>query len=82
MDSQAPHPLLLNPYFQILAKMMTVFGAAMVGGAYWRLGVTGTYLGDYFGILMKARVTGFPFTVLDNPMYMGSTILFLAQALW
>ena len=41
----------------------------------------GTFLGDYFGILMKEKVTGFPFNVLDNPMYVGSTLLFLAHSL-
>lgn len=39
-------------------------------------------LGDYFGILMDARVTGFPFNVTDNPMYHGSTLSFLGTALW
>lgn len=38
--------------------------------------------GDYFGILMDARVTGFPFNVTDAPMYYGSTLSFLATALW
>lgn len=48
----------------------------------YKLGVTGTYLGDYFGILMKSRVTSFPFNVMDNPMYNGSTMVFLGTALW
>jgi methylene-fatty-acyl-phospholipid synthase len=48
----------------------------------YALGVTGTYLGDYFGILMKERVTSFPFNVLDNPMYVGSTMVFVATSLW
>jgi phosphatidylethanolamine N-methyltransferase len=39
-------------------------------------------LGDYFGILMSARVTGFPFNVVENPMYVGSTMCFAATALW
>lgn len=38
--------------------------------------------GDYFGILMDARVTGFPFNVTDAPMYYGSTMSFLGTALW
>jgi len=41
-----------------------------------------TYNGDYFGLLMEERLTHFPFNVLKNPMYVGSTLLFLAQALW
>jgi methylene-fatty-acyl-phospholipid synthase len=48
----------------------------------WALGVTGTYLGDYFGILMDAPVTSFPFNVTDAPMYHGSTLNFLATAIW
>jgi hypothetical protein len=39
-------------------------------------------LGDYFGILMDERVTSFPFNVLDNPMYYGSSMVFLSTALW
>lgn len=48
----------------------------------WALGITGTYLGDYFGILMDDMVTGFPFNVTDAPMYYGSTMSFLGTALW
>jgi methylene-fatty-acyl-phospholipid synthase len=48
----------------------------------WALGVTGTYLGDYFGILMDEMVTGFPFNVTGSPMYWGSTMSFLGTALW
>ena len=46
----------------------------------WALGVTGTYLGDYFGILMDEMVTGFPFNVSSAPMYYGSTMSFLGTA--
>jgi phosphatidylethanolamine N-methyltransferase len=48
----------------------------------WALGFTGTYLGDYFGILMNSRVTSFPFNITDAPMYYGSTLSFLGTALW
>ena len=48
----------------------------------WALGITGTYLGDYFGILMNEMVTGFPFNFTSSPMYLGSTMNFLALALW
>lgn len=47
----------------------------------WALGVTGTYLGDYFGILMDDIVTGFPFNITDAPMYYGSTMSFLGTAI-
>ncbi|KAF5104792.1 hypothetical protein DV451_000383 [Geotrichum candidum] len=57
-------------------------GNVLVLSSMWALGVTGTYLGDYFGILMDDIVTGFPFNVTNNPMYYGSTLSFLGTALW
>lgn len=38
-------------------------------------------LGDYFDILMEARVTSFPFNVNDNPMYNGTALMSLGTAL-
>ena len=46
----------------------------------YALGITGTYLGDYFGILMDHKVTSFPFNITDAPMYYGSTMSFLGTA--
>lgn len=34
-----------------------------------------------FSILMDARVTGFPFNVLEHPMYDGASISFLGHAI-
>ena len=48
----------------------------------YKLGVTGTFLGDYSGIFMDERVTSFPFNVSNNPMYHGSFLSFLGTALW
>ena len=39
-----------------------------------------TQAGDYFGFLMPARVTGFPFNVLSDPMYVGTTLNFFGHA--
>lgn len=49
--------------------------------SFWALGITGTFLGDYFGILMDEMVEGFPFNVTGSPMYWGSTCSFLGVAL-
>lgn len=46
-----------------------------------KLGITGTYLGDYCGILKDEIVTGFPFNILNNPMYTGGAGNFFALAL-
>ena len=58
-----------------------VVGNTLVLSSMWALGVTGTYLGDYFGILMDHKVEGFPFNVTNAPMYWGSTCSFLGWAL-
>lgn len=71
-----------SPIVKGLAVATFAFGNVLVLSSMWALGVTGTYLGDYFGILMKERVTSFPFNVNDNPMYNGSTLCFLGTALW
>ncbi|CAK7893475.1 phosphatidyl-N-methylethanolamine N-methyltransferase [[Candida] anglica] len=75
-------PFLENPIFKLIAILSFGFGNVLVLSSMWALGVTGTYLGDYFGILMDSRVTGFPFNVNDNPMYNGSALCFLGTALW
>ncbi|KAG8908224.1 Phosphatidyl-N-methylethanolamine N-methyltransferase [Tulasnella sp. 403] len=65
-----------------LAIALFAVGQTLVVTSTWALGVTGTYLGDYFGILMDHKVEGFPFNILRDPMYNGSTMCFLAHALW
>uniref|UniRef100_A0A4X2KM31 Phosphatidylethanolamine N-methyltransferase n=1 Tax=Vombatus ursinus TaxID=29139 RepID=A0A4X2KM31_VOMUR len=56
-------------------------GTIFVLSSFYALGFIGTYLGDYFGILKEARVTTFPFSVLDNPMYWGSTANYLGWSI-
>ncbi|KAF1911905.1 phospholipid methyltransferase-domain-containing protein [Ampelomyces quisqualis] len=79
---QPTHPTLLNPLVKYSAIPLFLTGNTLVLTSMWALGVTGTYLGDYFGILMDAPVTSFPFNVSSAPMYHGSTLSFLATALW
>jgi len=81
IDSQPSLALLDTDNVKLVAAGLLVVGNVLVGSTYLRLGITGTYLGDYFGILMKERVTGFPFSVFENPMYLGSTLNFLSLAL-
>ncbi|XP_007433711.1 phosphatidylethanolamine N-methyltransferase [Python bivittatus] len=56
-------------------------GTLLVTSSFLALGFIGTFLGDYFGILMEAKVTCFPFSVLDNPMYWGSTAIYFGWSL-
>ncbi|KAI9851662.1 MAG: Carbon-nitrogen hydrolase [Thelocarpon superellum] len=74
-------PLLQSIPVEITAYTLLVAGNTLVLSSMWALGLTGTYLGDYFGILMESRVTSFPFNLTDAPMYYGSTMSFLGTAL-
>ncbi|KZS88088.1 phospholipid methyltransferase [Sistotremastrum niveocremeum HHB9708] len=78
-----PHYSLLPPSLStVVPALLFVIGQTFVLTSTWALGITGTFLGDYFGILMDHRVEGFPFNVVENPMYVGSTMCFAAGALW
>lgn len=81
INEQPSHPLLTNIYSQAAGYTLLLFGNVFVISSMWALGITGTYLGDYFGILMDEMVTGFPFNVIQSPMYRGSTMCFLGTAL-
>ncbi|KAF9763540.1 Phosphatidyl-N-methylethanolamine N-methyltransferase [Fusarium sp. DS 682] len=79
---QPTHPALATDFIQAAAAALFIVGNVLVVSSTWRLGITGTFLGDYFGILMDEMVTGFPFNVTGSPMYTGSTCSFLATAMW
>jgi phosphatidylethanolamine N-methyltransferase len=82
LSHQPTHPALLTPLVHLSALPLFATGTTLVLTSMYALGVTGTYLGDYFGILMDAPVSSFPFNVSDAPMYHGSTLSFLATAIW
>lgn len=79
LRTQPYSPPLYHPY---LASLLLLLGNTLVLTSYYALGITGTFLGDYFGILMPAPVTGFPFNITGAPMYWGSTMSFAGTALW
>jgi methylene-fatty-acyl-phospholipid synthase len=81
LRDQPSHPLLLTPLATYISYGLIAAGNILVLSSMWALGVTGTYLGDYFGILMDKMVTGFPFNVTSAPMYYGSTMSFLGTAI-
>ncbi|KAF8724471.1 hypothetical protein AX14_008766 [Amanita brunnescens Koide BX004] len=82
LQDQPHFPLLPKPFDTIVPVALFALGQTFVLTSTYALGITGTFLGDYFGILMDQRVTGFPFNVLRDPMYVGSTMCFVATALW
>ncbi|KAF8509120.1 phospholipid methyltransferase [Hysterangium stoloniferum] len=79
---QPTYSLLPAPYNKVVPIALFIIGQTLVITSTWALGITGTFLGDYFGILMDHRVEGFPFNVVENPMYIGSTLCFIGGALW
>ncbi|RFU35411.1 hypothetical protein B7463_g1001, partial [Scytalidium lignicola] len=81
LRAQPSHPLLQTDLAKFASYALLVCGNILVLSSMWALGVTGTYLGDYFGILMDDMVTGFPFNITDAPMYYGSTMSFLGTAI-
>ena len=78
LSAQPVYPALYQP---LLGYACFGVGQVLVLTSMWALGVTGTYLGDYFGILMASMVEGFPFNVVPSPMYVGSTLCFLGTTL-
>lgn len=74
-------PALLSPVATMFAYGLIASGNVLVLSSIWALGITGTYLGDYFGILMDHIVTSFPFNITNAPMYYGSTMSFLGTAI-
>ncbi|PRT55429.1 Phosphatidyl-N-methylethanolamine N-methyltransferase [Wickerhamiella sorbophila] len=82
LESQPVAPLLDNIYAKVGGAAMFGVGNVLVLSSMWALGITGTYLGDYFGILMDERIASFPFNVCNNPMYIGCYLSFLGVSLW
>ncbi len=58
LQDQPRVPLLPEPYDTIVPAALFALGQTFVVTSTWVLGITGTFLGDYFGILMDHRVTG------------------------
>ncbi|XP_004266821.3 phosphatidylethanolamine N-methyltransferase isoform X4 [Orcinus orca] len=81
MLSQPRMQSLDNPLAYRMGLALLGVGGMFVLSSFLALGFTGTFLGDYFGILKETRVTTFPFSVLDNPMYWGSTANYLGWAI-
>lgn len=79
LASQPYHPAF---HFPPIAYLLLFLGNTLVLSSTWALGITGTYLGDYFGILMDEPVTSFPFNITGAPMYYGSAMSFLGTALY
>ncbi|XP_075889974.1 phosphatidylethanolamine N-methyltransferase isoform X1 [Nelusetta ayraudi] len=81
MKSQARWEMMDRTDVFYIGTGLIVVGMLLVVSSFLALGITGTFLGDYFGILMDKKVTAFPFNLMENPMYWGSTAIYLGLAL-
>jgi len=68
-------------HVEVIGYLILVFGLHLTFLAYYRLGLHGIYYADYFGVLCKEMVTAYPYNYLDNPLYVGSTMLFLGSSI-
>lgn len=81
MKAQARWEVMDRTAVFYVGTALIVVGTLLVVSSFLALGFTGTFLGDYFGILMDKKVTAFPFNIMENPMYWGSTANYLGLAL-
>lgn len=65
----------------VVGYLVIGVGGVLVLSSAWKLGFFCTFLGDYFGILLDTRVTGFPFNVVNDPMYWGSFLIYLGGSI-
>ena len=70
-----------NGLMHALGYLIVGVGALLVISSAWRLGFFVSFMGDYFGIMCQNKVTGFPFNVVSDPMYVGSALVYLGLAL-
>ena len=70
-----------NEIVNAVGSVVIFIGAVLVVASGYRLGFFCSFMGDYFGVLLSERVTGFPFNVVDDPMYWGSSLIYLGIAL-
>ena len=81
IDTHATCTSMQNEVFIALGYLLIAVGSVFVVSSAYRLGFYCSFMGDYFGILLKERVTGFPFNVVEDPMYVGSALVYLGLAL-
>ena len=81
IDTHSTCSAMQNEVFVALAYLFIAIGSVFVMSSGYRLGFYCSFMGDYFGILLKERVTGFPFNIVEDPMYVGSALVYLGLAL-
>ncbi|XP_072174120.1 phosphatidylethanolamine N-methyltransferase-like isoform X2 [Diadema setosum] len=81
LESQYRWSLIETDAVWMAGSLLLVIGLILALSSFWALGFYGTFLGDYFGILMDEKVTSFPFNIFNDPMYVGSALEYVGVAL-
>jgi len=81
IDHYSSWDLIENESFIAVGWLLIIVGAVLVIASSYKLGFFCSFMGDYFGILLNERISGFPFNVVDDPMYWGSALIYLGIAL-
>lgn len=66
---------------RIAGLLSIAYGAHLVHTSMASLGIIGTYMGDHFGMIMKEKITSYPFDLYEHPMYVGASFAFFGFAL-
>lgn len=77
MDKHATCSPMQNSLFDAVGYLLVLVGTVLVLSSGYQLGFFCSFMGDYFGILLKEKVTSFPFNVVSDPMYVGSALVYL-----
>lgn len=81
VNRQEKLPEMGSPEVQLLGMYSCIIGFILVTSSFLKLGFRSTFLGDYFGFLLDKKITSFPFNVLENPMYVGSSMSFMGKSI-
>lgn len=80
MDKHATCSPMQNSLFDAVGYLLVIAGTVLVLSSGYQLGFFCSFMGDYFGILLKEKVTSFPFNVVSDPMYVGSALVYLGMS--
>jgi phosphatidylethanolamine N-methyltransferase len=72
----------LNQLVVTTSVFLAAFGLALIIGSSFRLGVGGVYYADYFDIKLDFTVNVFPYNIVKDPLYVGTTLCFFSYALF
>ena len=81
MDWYSSCEFLQNNFILGIGYMLSAVGIALLSISFYRLGFYGAFMGDHFGILLDHRITAFPYNIFEDPLYVGTVMMYYGIAL-